>query len=182
MDEVRHRPQAGYSVGLKQKIKLAQALVHGPRLVFLDEPLNGLDPNSRDEMMGLLAGISRSGVALVISSHVLHDIESLCTEVLVLDCGRLLYSGPIDRLGRGEKGRYRARIRGDEGSFIRLVEEGGGRVGRKGHLLDITVPDTRGTALVFDAARQAACQVRELLPARDSLEDAFLRLLGREGQ
>ncbi len=180
MDEVRHRPQAGYSVGLKQKVKLGQALVHGPKLVFLDEPLNGLDPNSRDEMMGLLAGISRSGVALVISSHVLHDIESLCTEVLVLDCGRLLYSGPIERLGRSEKGRFRARIRGDEGAFVRLLEQGGGRAGRKGHLLDLTLPDGRGTALVFEAARQSGCQVRELLPARDSLEEAFLRLLGKE--
>jgi len=182
MDEVRHRPVTEYSVGLKQKIKLGQAVVHGPTLLLLDEPMSGLDPNSRDEMLALLHGIGRSGVAMVISSHVLKDLEALCDRVLVLDRGAVLYDGEMDGLRHTEEGRYRLRIKGDGAAFTRALEDAGAIVDGVAPFLSVRVPEGGEPDLIWVAARAAGCQVRELRLAADSLEDAFLRLLGREGE
>ena len=180
MDEVRHRPVTEYSVGLKQKVKLGQAVVHGPSLLLLDEPLSGLDPNSRDEMLSLLQGIGRARVAMVISSHVLKDLEALCDRVLVLDQGRVLYDGGMDGLRRREEGRYRLRIKGDGAAFLRAVEDAGATAEGAAPFLSVRLPEGAAPELLWAAARTAGCQVRELRPATDSLEDAFLRLLGRD--
>jgi len=180
MDEVRHRPVSGYSVGLKQKIKLGQAVVHGPRLCFLDEPLSGLDPQSRDEMMSLLAGIAKSGVAMVVSSHVLPDIEALCDGALVLNQGKLLHAGPIEALRHRDLGAYTIRVRGNSEAMAGCLEQAGARVKRTRQLLEVELDPGEGTAPLWAAARSSGCQLRELRPASDSLERAFLRLLGRE--
>ncbi len=180
MDEVRHRPITEYSVGLKQKIKLGQAVVHGPTLLLLDEPLSGLDPNSRDEMLALLHGIGGSGVAMVISSHVLKDLEALCDRVLVLDRGKVLYDGEIDGLRHQEEGRYRLRMKGD-GGFVRALTDAGATVEGTAPFLNVRLPAGTEPGLIWTAARETGCQIRELRLAADSLEDAFLRLLGREG-
>ena len=179
MDEVRHRPVADYSVGLKQKVKLGQAAVHGPALLLLDEPLSGLDPNSRDEMLALLKGIGASGVAMVISSHVLKDLEALCDRVLVLDQGRVLYEGRVDGLRRREEGRYRLRFKGDGDAFSGALRVAGAVVEGTAPFLDVRLPPESDAALIWAAARDTGCQLRELRLAADSLEDAFLRLLGR---
>ena len=179
MDEVRHRPVTEYSVGLKQKIKLGQAVVHGPTLLLLDEPLSGLDPNSRDEMLALLRGIGASGVAMVISSHVLKDLETLCDRVLVLDRGQVLYDGDMDGLRHQEAGRYRLRIKGGADFAAALVAAGIETEG-KAPFLSVRLPRGGDTGLLWDAAKRTGCQIRELRPAADSLEDAFLRLLGRD--
>ena len=182
MDEVRHRPVTEYSVGLKQKIKLGQAVVHGPRLLLLDEPLSGLDPNSRDEMLALLHGIGGAGVAMVISSHVLKDLETLCDRVLVLDRGKVLHDGDMEGLRRREEGRYRLRLKGAGAAFCRALEAAGVAVEGTPPFLSVQLPTAGDPALIWTAAREAGCQVRELRLATDSLEDAFLRLLGREGE
>jgi len=180
MDEVRHRPVSGYSVGLKQKVKLAQAVVHGPRLLMLDEPLSGLDPQSRDEMMGLLTGIAGSGVAMVVSSHVLPDVEALCSSVLMLDQGKLLYAGSLEDLRHRDRGRFRIRCKGNTSGMVEALKRRGAKVnsGRAG--LDVLLPADQAVELIWQAAVDCRCQVRELRPASDSLETAFLRLLGKE--
>src|SRR4029453_8692739 len=89
--EERYRPMGGYSTGMKQKAKLAQALAHDPRLVLLDEPTNGLDPAARDEMLGLVRRIGHDfGIAVVVTSHLLGELERVSDHVVVLDGGRLL--------------------------------------------------------------------------------------------
>ena len=89
--EERYRPMGGYSTGMKQKAKLAQALAHDPRLVLLDEPTNGLDPAARDEMLGLVRRIGQDfGIAVVVTSHLLGELERVSDNVVVLDGGRLL--------------------------------------------------------------------------------------------
>ena len=180
MDEVRHRPVTGYSVGLKQKIKLGQAVVHGPRLCFLDEPLSGLDPQSRDEMISLLKGIAAGGVSLVISSHVLKDVETICDTILMLDKGHLLYAGSLESLRSGSEGRYLLQFRGERSSFESyLGKQGVGLTDtRQGVVLDLG--QQKSLQVLWEAARDCNCQVREIRPASDSLEQAFLRLLGRE--
>jgi len=177
MDEVRHRPITGYSVGLKQKIKLGQALVHGPSLCFLDEPLSGLDPKSRDEMMALLKGIGTSGVSMVISSHVLKDVEALCTSLLMLNRGKLLYSGTLADLRRQNEGRFAIRVRGDHGKFIAALQAAGATAEQQRGTIEVELPEGQDVKYVWKAANDSRCQIRELRHASDSLEQAFLRLL-----
>ncbi len=181
MDEVRHRPVAGYSVGLKQKVKLGQAVVHGPRLCFLDEPLSGLDPRSRQEMMSLLAGVGRSGVSMIISSHVLRDVETLCSSVLMLNRGKLLFSGPLADLRRRTEGQFLVQLRGDVPAFLAQIRAAGIAAKEGRGVVQLQLPPASPVAPIWRAARDSGCQIRELRPASDSLEQAFLRLLGREG-
>ena len=180
MDEVRHRRVSGYSVGLKQKIKLAQAVVHGPQLCFLDEPLSGLDPNSRTEMLALLRGIGQAGVSMIVSSHVLKDIETLCSAVVVLNQGRLLYSGPVDRLRQRYLGQYKVTIRGDAKAFVAALPDGCVVEDGRGTTLEIQLPPGTTAEVLWAAAHRTDSQIRSLAPLSDSLEQAFLRLLGQE--
>lgn len=95
--EERYRPIGGYSTGMKQRVKLAQALVHDPQLVFLDEPTNGLDPAGRDEMLGLIRRVhSDFGISVLVTSHLLGELERTCDHVVVIDGGKLLRSSSTD--------------------------------------------------------------------------------------
>ncbi len=97
--EERYRQMSGYSTGMKQRVKLAQALVHGPRLLFLDEPTNGLDPEGRDEMLDLIERTGNEfGISIVMSSHLLNEIERVCETLIVIEEGKLLQAGRISDL------------------------------------------------------------------------------------
>src|ERR1700687_1237512 len=99
LGEARYRNVETYSTGMKQRIKLAQALVHDPDLLFLDEPTNGMDPKGRDEMLELVRDLGRNkGVNLILSSHLLPDVEYTCDHVVVMDKGRIAAAGPIEAL------------------------------------------------------------------------------------
>lgn len=94
--EERYRAMQGYSTGMRQRAKLAQALVHDPRLVFLDEPTNGLDPAGRDEMLDLIDRTGRGlGISIVMATHLLGEIERVCDQLIVIDAGRLLHYGSL---------------------------------------------------------------------------------------
>jgi ABC-2 type transport system ATP-binding protein len=94
--EERYRPIGGYSTGMKQRVKLAQALVHDPRLLLLDEPTNGLDPAGRDEMLALVKRTGTEfGIAVVVASHLLGEIERVCDHLVAVDAGRLIRSAPL---------------------------------------------------------------------------------------
>lgn len=97
LDEERFRPIGGYSTGMKQRVKFAQALVHDPQILFLDEPTNGLDPSGREQMLELIKRTGRDGTGLciVMSTHLLADVEHICDQVVVLDGGRLMHAGPL---------------------------------------------------------------------------------------
>src|SRR3954462_7252867 len=111
LDEERYRLIKGFSTGMKQRVKLAQAIVHDPDLVFLDEPTNGMDPQGRDEMLDLIARIHNSlGIAVVISSHILEDIERVCDYVVILSQGRMILDEPMSAIGSGAT---ELRIRGE---------------------------------------------------------------------
>ena len=96
--EERYRLIGSYSTGMKQRVKLAQALVHDPRLLLLDEPTNGLDPAGREEMLALVERTGREfGIAVLVSSHLLGEIERVCDYLMAIDAGRLRYAGPVSR-------------------------------------------------------------------------------------
>ena len=116
LDEERYRLIKGFSTGMKQRVKLAQAIVHDPDLVFLDEPTNGMDPQGREEMLDLINRIHHHlGISVVISSHILEDIERVCDYVTILNGGRLAAADTPARLAEAHGGK------GFEEAFLRLT-------------------------------------------------------------
>ena len=124
LGEARYRNLETYSTGMKQRIKLAQALVHDPDLLFLDEPTNGMDPKGRDEMLELIRDLAHNkGVNLILSSHLLPDVEYTCDHVIVIDKGRMATEGPIEDL-KGPAGRvFELRIKGDLPAFVAILHQ-----------------------------------------------------------
>jgi ABC-2 type transport system ATP-binding protein len=178
LGEARYRNLETYSTGMKQRIKLAQALVHGPRLVFLDEPTNGLDPAGRDQMLGLIRDISHGkGVSVVVSSHILPDIERVCDRVVVLREGRVAAGGELsallamaERIVDVELGTPApAFLAALEGRPFTVIESAGDRV-----RLNISPECVDPSREVFLAAVAAGAEIRGIRGATRSLEDLFL--------
>src|SRR5215207_2673119 len=126
LGEARYRNVETYSTGMKQRIKLAQALVHDPDLLFLDEPTNGMDPKGREEMLALISDIAhKKGINLILSSHLLPDVEETCDYVVVLDRGAVAAEGPIATL-KGHGGRvFEMRVKGDRATFLHALPAAG---------------------------------------------------------
>ena len=124
LGEARYRNVETYSTGMKQRIKLAQALVHDPDLLFLDEPTNGMDPKGRDEMLELVRDLAHNkGVNLILSSHLLPDVEYTCDHVVVMDKGRIAAQGPIDGAEAAARPRVRAAREDAGGDLEAFVEQ-----------------------------------------------------------
>lgn len=184
LGEARYRNVETYSTGMKQRIKLAQALVHGPKLLFLDEPTNGLDPAGRDEMLDLVRDVSHGkGLSVVVSSHLLPDIERTCDAVIVMKGGQVKRQGPIESLRSTGALSYEVELRAYSEPFVDAVARRGGRLGsRHGSRVRFDfAPNASGTGgllgigpLLFQAARESGAQIRGFKPAQRSLEDVFM--------
>ncbi|MGI9528218.1 MAG: ABC transporter ATP-binding protein [Acidimicrobiia bacterium] len=170
--EERFRYIGDFSTGMKQRTKLAQAIVHDPELVFLDEPTAGLDPSGREEMLDLIGRLGSFGIDVVLSSHVLRDIERTCDWVVMLDEGTLLYSGPIG--SPDGDGAVRVEVNGSPDNLILKLEEARASVTRVENRLSVT----HSTGDVFDLIRDAASttdtSIRRLDDGASSLEELFL--------
>ena len=153
--EERYRAIGGYSTGMKQRVKLAQALVHDPRLLLLDEPTNGLDPAGRDEMLELVRRTGTEfGIAVVVASHLLGEIERVCDFLVAIDAGRLLRAAPLGSLHRadrrpGGRGRGGSRCAGRRAS---PRPDSQARVDGRTVLVD--APDERPYDIVRDAVAE----------------------------
>jgi ABC-2 type transport system ATP-binding protein len=183
LGEARYRNVETYSTGMKQRIKLAQALVHDPDLLFLDEPTNGMDPKGRDEMLELVRDLGHNkGVSLILSSHLLPDVEYTCDYVVVMDKGQVATQGPINEL-KGPAGRvYELRIKGDLRGFVEaLAQEGMDTHATDEDVMRVFVPDTLGShQAIFKAAARFGVQVRHLRPSVPTLEDVFAKAVGED--
>lgn len=182
LGEVRYRKLDGFSYGLQQKVRLAQALIHGPRILILDEPTNGLDPAARDEMLSLIVDmIEKSDSRIIMSSHLLNDIEACCKDVLVLKRGRVAAAGNIGQMKQGSGQIYEVQIKGDLDPFMaRLAELGCEcRLGEREALLVVT-PSGFSTRAIFEVAQSQRIQLRHFRDKRDTLEDVFLKALEEE--
>jgi ABC-2 type transport system ATP-binding protein len=180
LGEARYRNVETYSTGMKQRIKLAQALVHDPDLLFLDEPTNGMDPKGRDEMLGLIRDIAHhKGLSLILSSHLLPDVEYTCDHVVVLDKGTVATAGPIAGL-KGHGGRvFELRVKGDVQAFVGALREAGLEChGTDESVMRVLVPDARGPECLFQLASAHHVQVRHLRSSAPTLEDVFARAVG----
>src|SRR5689334_9323002 len=172
LGEARYRNVETYSTGMKQRIKLAQALVHDPDLLFLDEPTNGMDPKGRDEMLELVRDLAHNkGVNLILSSHLLPDVEYTCDHVVVMDKGRVATQGPIKDL-KGPAGRvFELRIKGDLPSFLELLHQHGLEShGTDEDVMRVFVPDGKDQREIFQLAAAHRVQVRHLRPSVPTLE------------
>jgi ABC-2 type transport system ATP-binding protein len=180
LGEARYRNVETYSTGMKQRIRLAQALVHDPELLFLDEPTNGMDPKGRDEMLDLIRDLAHhKGMSVILSSHLLPDVEYVCDHVIVVDRGRIATEGPIAEL-KGPGGRvYELRIKGDEVAFVAALRDAGMECHRTDEdVMRVFVPDRLSWRDLFVMAAERGVQVRHLRPSVPTLEDVFARAVG----
>jgi ABC-2 type transport system ATP-binding protein len=182
LGEARYRNVETYSAGMKQRIKLAQALVHDPDLLFLDEPTNGMDPKGREEMLELIRDLATNkGMNLILSSHLLPDVEFTCEHVVVLHQGAVVEAGPIKDLKTPRGSLFELRVKGDRDVFAGVLR----REGMTCHTTDeelmrVFVPDEGGSHAVFAIAAREGVQVRHLRPSVPTLEDVFAHAVGEE--
>ena len=181
VEEERYRKIAEYSTGMKQKVKLAQAMVHDPAVYIFDEPTTGLDPRGRTEMLRLLTTIASTlGRNMILSSHLLPDVEAICKHVVILDGGRQIAAGDLSRLLAGTRDRLRVDVRGDHDRVAQALREANveADVGPTG----LRIARRAGVeAEVFRAARSVGAEVRYMGVEIRSLEELFLETV-RQGE
>jgi ABC-2 type transport system ATP-binding protein len=180
LGEVRYRALGTYSLGMKQAAKLAQAIAHGPKLLFLDEPTNGLDPPARLRMIQLIQEIrDRGDLHLILSSHLLRDVEECCDEVLILKDGNIAAFCNLEEERRANKRFLELETRGGaNGNFLEAVEKMGCEVatGAQGRI-KLVLPDGIEVRELYEVAAAQNVQIRRLNHKRDSLEDIFLKAM-----
>jgi ABC-2 type transport system ATP-binding protein len=180
LGEVRYRAVGTYSLGMKQMAKLAQAIAHGPKLLFLDEPTNGLDPPARTRMIQLIQEIrDRGDLHLILSSHLLRDVEECCDQVLILKDGNIAAVCNLEEERRANKRFLEIETRGGvNGDFLGAIEQLGCETaaGAQGRI-KLILPDGLDVRQLYEIAARQDVQIRRLSHKRDSLEDIFLKAM-----
>ncbi len=179
LGEARYRNVDTFSLGMKQLAKLAQAIVHGPKLIFLDEPTNGLDPPARLRMIKMIREIRDSGQAnIVLSSHLLRDVEECCEEIVILKEGRLVVYCNLEEERKANKKFLMLETRGELQAFVEGVSRMGAECAvTSDHRLRIILQDGNEIRDLYRLAADSQVQIRRLAYKRDSLEDIFLKAM-----
>ena len=179
LGEARYRPLESYSLGMKQMAKLAQAIVHGPKLLFLDEPTNGLDPPHRARMIRLIQDIRSHGdVRVVISSHLLRDVEECCDEVLILKAGKIATYCNLEEERKANRKFILVETHDDGAAFGAALDGLGcewAQVGRQ--RIKMVLPPGIEIRDLYRVAAEKQIQIRRLDYKRDSLQDIFLKAM-----
>ena len=171
--EERYRQIGGYSTGMKQRVKLAQALVHGPRLLLLDEPTNGLDPAGRDEMLALVRRTGTEfGIAVIVASHLLGEIERVCDFLVAIDAGRLLRAAPLGSFTE-RTGVLAVEVEEGESELTAALVAHGLQAVADGRTVLVAIEDDRPYDLVRDAVADLGLPLVRLQQRRQRLEDLF---------
>src|SRR6266542_6290330 len=184
LGEARYRNLETFSLGMKQLAKLAQAIVHGPKLIFLDEPTNGLDPPARQRMIKMIREIRDSGQAhIVLSSHLLRDVEECCEEILILKEGRLVVYCNLEEERKANKKFLMLETRGDLKPFVAAVDSMGCECAvTSDHRLKVILQEGTEIRDLYRLAADSDLQIRRLSYKRDSLEDIFLKAMENGSQ
>jgi ABC-2 type transport system ATP-binding protein len=171
--EERYRPIGGYSTGMKQRVKLAQALVHDPRLLLLDEPTNGLDPAGRDEMLELVHRTGTEfGMAVIVASHLLGEIERVCSHLVAIEAGHLLRSAPLGSFTEGT-GTLAVEIDEDAELLVQRLEGQGLSIALDGRTVLVALDGDRTYDLVRDSVADLELPLLRIELRRHRLEDLF---------
>jgi ABC-2 type transport system ATP-binding protein len=184
LGEARYRKLGTYSLGMKQMAKLAQAIVHGPQLLFLDEPTNGLDPPGRLRMINLIKEIrDTQGIHIILSSHLLRDVEECCEEALILKNGRIAAYCNLEEERRSNRKFVEMETVGRSEAFTHAIEALGCECawfssGRG----KVVLPEHIAMRELYSLAAQHEVQIRRMNYRKDSLEDIFLRAMEGELQ
>ena len=177
-----NRPLRKFSKGMLQRIGLAQALVHDPDLVVLDEPLSGLDPIGRKEVRDIIAELREQDKTVIFSSHILSDVEMICDRVGILVRGRLRDIGPLEGLLSARTVQTEVLLAGVTQAVLSLAEKESWAVHEEGERVQITLPGEQDPAALLSCALQEGARVIAVTPRTESLEDLFVREAGREAE
>jgi ABC-2 type transport system ATP-binding protein len=180
LEDARYRRLEEYSTGMKQRLKLAQALVHDPAVLLLDEPTSGMDPSGRETMLRLLLTLGREhGKSILLCTHLMGDVETVCEHVVILNHGRVLCQGSVSALCQRRQDRYRLQIQGDPIGFLEELRlEGVLLLHNNGRgELRVAVPPGWATRGFFVLADNSGLLLRGLQPDEESLEDLFHRVV-----
>jgi len=185
LEDARYRKLDEYSTGMKQRIKLAQAIVHDPPVLLLDEPTSGLDPAGRDAMLRLLLELGRDfGKSLILSTHLLADVETVCEQVVILMNGQVRGQGTVADLCARRQDRYRLQVQGEAGGFKKAMTDAGVQIAVDNDRGDmrVTVPDGFHARKFFQLASANDLTLRGVVRDDETLEELFLRTvkLGKE--
>ncbi len=179
LGEARYRPVGTYSLGMKQLAKLAQAIVHGPKLVILDEPTNGLDPPARQRMVRMIKEMKETGdLRIILCSHLLRDVEEACEEVLILKQGRIVHYSNLEAERKANLRFVELETHGDDNGFIEALEQLGCECAVAGDRR-VKMVLSEGTEIrdIYRIAEGRQVQLRKLNYRRDTLEDIFLKAM-----
>jgi len=179
LEESRYRNVETYSAGMKQRLKLAQAIVHDPKLIFLDEPTGGLDPHGRKEILELIIDISsKKDIQVLISSHILPDIELTCSFVAILNKGKLVAQGEISKL-KEIRDLYEIKVKGETEGFLHRLRDLKCRVEEmEDGMLKVYMPPGQNRQEIFRIAAEEKIQLRHFVKSQTSLEDLFAKAVG----
>jgi ABC-2 type transport system ATP-binding protein len=180
LEEGRYRLLETYSVGMKQRLKLAQTLVHDPRLLFLDEPTSSLDPQGRKEILELIKDISsKKDIQVLISSHILPDIEAVCSHVVILNKGQIAAQGEISKLKELKYRLYEMKIKGETLDFLQKLKNMGCRIEEtEDMILKVYMRPDKNPQDIFRIASEEKVQIRHFVKSQSTLEDLFAKAVG----
>lgn len=176
--EARYRRVGTYSLGMKQLVKLAQAIVHGPKLLILDEPTNGLDPSARQRMIRMIREMRDTRqLRIVLCSHLLRDVEDICDEVLILKDGRIAHYSDLNQERSANRRFFELEFYGANGDFTQAIEQLGCECAVNANRMKMVLPDGVETRDIFRLAAERGVRIRRLNFRRDTLEDIFLKAM-----
>ncbi|HXJ85895.1 MAG TPA: ABC transporter ATP-binding protein [Candidatus Binatia bacterium] len=176
--EARYRKLGTYSLGMKQLAKLAQAIVHGPKLLILDEPTNGLDPSARQRMIRMIREIRDAReMRVVLCSHLLRDVEDTCDEVLILKNGQIAHYSNLDEERHANQRFLELEIYGANGDFTAAIEKLGCECAVSANRMKMVLAEGIETREIFRVAADQKVRIRRMNFRRDSLEDIFLKAM-----
>ncbi len=184
LGEARYRNVEEYSTGMKQRVKLAQAIVHDPPLLLLDEPTSGLDPAGREAMLRLLKQLGKDfGKAMLISTHLLADVETVCERVVILYAGEIAGTGTVADLSPPRPGRFRVRVVGDTNSFSDQLNSNNIEILNRSPQGEWVVRGPKELTVneLIEYAGRSSCIVRSAIPDDETLEETYRRLIGVRG-
>ena len=180
LEESRYRLLETYSLGMKQRLKLAQALVHDPKLLFLDEPTSSLDPQGRKEILELIKDISsKKDIQALICSHILPDIEAVCSHVVILNKGKIAAQGEISKLKELKYRLYELKVKGEAQGFLQKLKNMGCRIEEtEDMVLKVYLRPDRNPQEIFRMALEEKIQIRHFVKSQSTLEDLFAKAVG----